>query len=41
MCTGALGVNHPLRDALTVKVCEFLNQVNVLKQHRPSLASGE
>ena len=30
----ATGVNDPLRDALTVKALEFLQQLDVLQQHR-------
>ncbi|MND83629.1 hypothetical protein D3C80_754970 [compost metagenome] len=37
----ALGVNHPLGNALAVEVGEFLHQPDVLHQHRAAGAGGE
>lgn len=38
--TGTLSVDHPLRDSLSVKVCEGVNQVEVLQQQGTVLANA-
>jgi hypothetical protein len=41
MRTGTFRVDYTLWDALTVKVCKFLNQMHVLQQYRTAFAYGE
>ena len=36
----AASMNHPFRDTLTVKALQFLQQLNVLQQHRTSQSSS-
>jgi len=39
--TGTFSVNYTLRDALTVEVCELLDEMYILQQNGPTFADGE
>jgi hypothetical protein len=41
MGSGAFGVDDTLRDTLTVKVRELVDEVEVLEQDRTKLAGGQ